>query len=313
MHTSSKKLAVTLGEPAGIGADIVIQLSQSQDFSDLVVIGDVRALEARAQRLNLSLGIKNLIDVPVKNPSVCGVPDPSNVDGVIAMLDRAIAGCESGEFTAMITGPVHKGIINEAGVPFSGHTEYLAEKTGTRLPVMLLASSSLKVALVTTHLPLKDVSEAVTKERIEQVVSIVDADLKSKFGISEPKILVCGLNPHAGEGGHLGIEEIETIEPALKKLKLAGINVEGPLPADTAFTPFYTEQADVIVAMYHDQGLPVLKSRGFGDAANITLGLPIIRTSVDHGTAFDLAGIGAAHTGGLKTAVLMARQMVARQ
>ena len=226
------------------------------------------------------------------------------------MLDTAIDGCISGEFSAMVTGPLHKGIINEAGFAFSGHTEYLSERTNAPLPVMMLATNHLKVALITTHLPLKDVSNAITQELIIQICQIIHHDLQIKYGIESPRLLVCGLNPHAGEGGHLGMEEIETITPALNILRAQGIDVIGPLPADTLFTPKYLESADIAIAMYHDQGLPVLKSQGFGEAANITLGLPIIRTSVDHGTAFDLAGSGSADTGSLLTALNVAQEMV---
>ena len=246
-------------------------------------------------------------------PLASGTPLVANAQAVLSMLDTAIDGCLSGEFSAMVTGPVHKGIINEAGIAFSGHTEYLAELTGAVLPVMLLASNDMRVALVTTHLPLKDVSAAITNQLVQQICTIVDNDLKSKFGISNPTILVCGLNPHAGEGGHLGREEIDVIIPALNALREKGINVIGPLPADTLFTEKYLNQADVAVAMYHDQGLPVLKSRSFGKAANITLGLPIIRTSVDHGTACDLAGTGKADIGSLETAIRVACEMAEQQ
>jgi len=272
-----------VGEPAGIGAELIIQLAHSAALDDIIVIGDQGLLETRAQQLGL--------DFPV-NIDCCGKADTANVSGVMSMLNKAIDGCMNGEFAAMVTGPLHKGVINDSGVAFSGHTEYLAERTGGSKPVMLLATSQLRVALVTTHLPLKDVSAAITK-----------------YGIKRPKLLVCGLNPHAGEGGHLGMEEIDVIIPALDQLKSQGIDVVGPLPADTLFTPKYLETADVAIAMYHDQGLPVLKSQGFGSAANITLGLPIIRTSVDHGTAFDLAGSGAADTGSLLTAIEVARDM----
>lgn len=211
----------------------------------------------------------------------------------------------------MVTGPLHKGIINDAGIKFSGHTEYLAERTGAKQSVMMLATESLRVGLYTTHLPLKDVSGAITQDLVTRVTRIVNADLKHKFAIQQPRILICGLNPHAGEGGHLGREEIEVIEPAIASLKNEGINVVGPLPADTAFTPRFTSSVDIVMCMYHDQGLPVLKSQGFGEAANITLGLPILRSSVDHGTAFDLAGTGKASTGGMATAIKVMQQMVA--
>lgn len=310
----TKPIAYTLGEPAGIGADIIIQLAQNDNLSDLVLIGDKALLASRAKQLGLAMpDTLQVIEVPIARPSMYGSPHVDNVAGVMTMLNRAIDGCLAGEFSAMVTGPLHKGIINDAGVEFSGHTEYLAQRTGASLPVMMLATSSLRVALVTTHLPLRDVSDAITAQLITQVCEIIDQDLREKYDISEPRILVCGLNPHAGEGGHLGMEEIDIIEPALEALRSRGINAVGPLPADTLFTKKYLANADVAVAMYHDQGLPVLKSQGFGEAANITLGLPIIRTSVDHGTAFDLAGSGKADTGSLKTAIAVAREMVAKQ
>jgi len=307
-----KPLAYTLGEPAGIGADIVLQLAQQEDLSDLIVIGDQVLLESRAKQIGLTVPESlTVLDVPVVQQDVAGSPHRDNVAGVLAMLDRAIDGCLAGQFSAVVTGPLHKGIINDAGITFSGHTEYFAQRTAAELPVMMLATDSLRVALVTTHLPLKDVSAAITEPLIMQVCEIIDADLRSKYDIRKPRQLICGLNPHAGEGGHLGMEEIEVIEPALHRLRARGIDVVGPLPADTLFTPKYLQGADVAVAMYHDQGLPVLKSQGFGEAANVTLGLPIIRTSVDHGTAFDLAGSGKADTGSLKTAISVARQMAA--
>ena len=312
--SSTKPIAYTLGEPAGIGADIIIQLAQSDDLSDLVLIGDEALLARRAKQLGLAIpNTLEVIAVPIARPNIDGSPHVDNVAGVMAMLNTAIDGCLAGEFSAMLTGPLHKGIINDAGVEFSGHTEYLAQRTGAKLPVMMLATPSLRVALVTTHLPLKDVSDAITAQLITQVCEIIDHDLRAKYNIVEPRILVCGLNPHAGEGGHLGMEEIDIIEPALQALRGRGIDVVGPLPADTLFTEKYLADADVALVMYHDQGLPVLKSQGFGEAANITLGLPIIRTSVDHGTAFDLAGSGKADIGSLKTALAVAREMVAEQ
>ena len=310
---SPAPIAYTLGEPAGIGADIILQLAEQRDLSNIVVLGDEQLLSARAKQLNLSISDSLQIKhIPVNKPFVSGKPDTDNVSGVLNMLDAAIDGCLTGEFSAMVTGPLHKGVINDAGVDFSGHTEYLAERTKAPLPVMMLATSSLRVALVTTHLPLKDVSGAITQKLIMQICEIIDHDFRSKYAIDKPALLVCGLNPHAGEDGHLGMEEIEVITPALNKLRDKGINVIGPLPADTLFTPKYLESADIAVAMYHDQGLPVLKSQGFGEAANITLGLPIIRTSVDHGTAFDLAGTGQAETGSLATAINVAFDMASK-
>ena len=307
----NKPIAYTVGEPAGIGADIILMLAQNNDLSGITVITDKELLERRANKLGLavpnSLSVKH---IAINDPSVVGQPSTDNVSGVLAMLDTAIDGCISGEFSAMVTGPLHKGIINEAGFAFSGHTEYLSERTNAPLPVMMLATNHLKVALITTHLPLKDVSNAITQELIIQICQIIHHDLQIKYGIESPRLLVCGLNPHAGEDGHLGMEEIETITPALNILRAQDIDVIGPLPADTLFTPKYLESADIAIAMYHDQGLPVLKSQGFGEAANITLGLPIIRTSVDHGTAFDLAGSGSADTGSLLTALNVAQEMV---
>ena len=315
------EVAYTLGEPAGIGPDIIIQLAQQSVLADVVCVGDQRVLQARAERLRIPLQLLSpddpvestsqlrVMHQEVADASVCGVPRVNNATGVLQSLDVAITGCLEGRFRAMVTGPLHKGVINDAGISFSGHTEYLAEKTGAQLPVMMLATDTLRVALVTTHLPLKDVSAAISRDRIDAVCRIIDQDLRQRFGIAEPKMLVCGLNPHAGEGGHLGHEEIEVIIPALDALRANGLKIEGPLPADTLFTPKVLANADVAVAMYHDQGLPVLKYQGFGNAANITLGLPIVRTSVDHGTAFDIAGSGNADIGSLTTALAVASQL----
>lgn len=317
----SALIAYTLGEPAGIGADIIIQLAQQQALATIVCVGDKRLLKKRAEQMGLPLTI---VDYPQKSstPRCLSVlhtplstleldkgPDPANAAAVLKTLDIAIDGCLSGQFSAMVTGPLHKGIINDAGYVFSGHTEYLAERCGTDLPIMLLASSDMRVALATTHLALKDVSGAITQELIERVGQTLHKGMKKHYGIARPRILVCGLNPHAGEGGHLGMEEIDVIIPALEKLRSQGIDVLGPLPADTLFTEKYLQQADVVLAMYHDQGLPVLKAQSFGRAANITLGLPIIRTSVDHGTAIDLAGSGQADIGSLETAITVAMEM----
>lgn len=318
-----KPIVYTLGEPAGIGADIILQLCQSEVLDNLICVGDQTLLERRAERLGVPIRLRSeaakvtqrgelcVLHQPLVNSDVCGQPDPRNVPAVLAMLDTAIKGCVDGSFAAVVTGPLHKGVINDVGIPFSGHTEYFAAQTNAPLPVMLLASSAMRVALMTTHLPLQAVSAAITEEKIMQVLRIIEHDFVHKFGIAKPRILVCGLNPHAGEGGHLGREEIDTIIPALQALQAEGLQLQGPIPADTAFTPAYLQQADVIVAMYHDQGLPVLKSHGFGDAANITLGLPIVRTSVDHGTAFDLAGSGKSDVGSLQTAIQVAREMSA--
>ena len=322
-------LAVTPGEPAGIGPDLIIQLSQQVQDAMLVVIADKELMQARAQQLGIAVSFtdydpdaeaainaKNQITIlDVKCPAevIAGKLDKHNASYVLETLTRATLGCISKEFDAIVTAPLHKGIINDAGVPFTGHTEFLAELTNAELPVMMLAADSLRVALATTHLPLKDVSDAITQDSLKQVISILDHDLKTKFGLQSPHILICGLNPHAGESGHMGSEEIDTIEPVINALKAEGMNLSGPLPADTLFTPKYLETADAVLAMYHDQGLPVLKHVGFGHAINVTLGLPIIRTSVDHGTALDLAGTGKATTGSLIAAITTAITMVNSQ
>lgn len=318
---TKNKIAYTLGEPAGIGADIILQACAQHVLSDIVCIGDASLLVNRAKKLGIPLTIlsekqvasecNQLVVLPVKcpNPSVLGKADVNNAKYVLELLDTALNGCMEEKYTAMVTGPINKGVINDAGIAFSGHTEYLAEKTDSALPVMMLATQGLRVALVTTHLPLKAVSEAITKSLVIDICRIVQSDLKRKFSITEPRLLICGLNPHAGENGHMGTEEIDTIIPALDQLRSEGLNIQGPLPADTLFTPKYLQEVDAVIAMYHDQGLPVLKYKGFGNAANITLGLPIVRTSVDHGTAFDLAGTGRADNGSLLTAMEVARQM----
>ena len=249
---------------------------------------------------------------PLAKPSTPGRLDPANARYVLDLLDRAIEGATTGEFAAIVTAPVHKGIINDAGVPFTGHTEYLAARTGAPLPVMMLAWKAMRVALATTHLPLKDVSAAITIESLGQIVTILHHDLIKWWRIPEPRIAVCGLNPHAGEGGHLGDEEIRVIAPAIERLRNAGIHITGPLPADTAFVPRILADFDAVLAMYHDQGLPVIKHAGFDTAVNITLGLPILRTSVDHGTALDLAGTGRADSSSLLAAVELAIELSAR-
>jgi 4-hydroxythreonine-4-phosphate dehydrogenase len=242
---------------------------------------------------------------------VPGRLDPANARYVLALLDAALDGCAAGRFDAIVTAPVHKGVINDAGIPFTGHTEYLAERTATPLPVMMLVGGGLRVALATTHLPLAAVSAAVTAQRLAAVLTVLDRDLRAKFGIAAPRILVCGLNPHAGEGGHLGREEIDVIEPTLRHLQAAGLRLTGPVPADTAFLPERLAAHDAVLAMYHDQGLPVLKRAAFGAGVNVTLGLPIVRTSVDHGTALDLAGRGTADAGSLLAAVRLAFELCA--
>ncbi|MBD3670971.1 MAG: 4-hydroxythreonine-4-phosphate dehydrogenase PdxA [Gammaproteobacteria bacterium] len=318
-------LAVTAGEPAGIGPDLCIQLAQTARSVDWMVIADPELLKARAGELGLPLSIRlyrdddreppaeselKVLPIPLKAPVQSGHLDPANAGYVIDCLTIAADGCRGGRFAAMITGPVHKGVINDAGIPFSGHTEFLQERTESSQVVMMLATEGLRVALVTTHLPLAEVSAAITRERLERVIDVLHADLRHKFGIADPRILVCGLNPHAGEGGHLGHEEIEVIAPVLEQKRDQGMQLFGPLPADTLFNPRYLDEADAVLAMYHDQGLPVLKYKGFGRAVNITLGLPIVRTSVDHGTALDLAGTGRADSGSLLTAMQVAQEMV---
>jgi 4-hydroxythreonine-4-phosphate dehydrogenase len=318
------RIALTAGEPAGIGPDLCIQLAQENLNCQLVVIADPALLQQRAQQLNLPLNIKlfdpqqpitqhaagtlTVLPCTLAATVECGILNKGNSAYVLETISIATHGCISGLFSAMLTGPVHKGIINDAGIAFTGHTEFIADITGGH-PVMMLATEGLRVALVTTHLPLAEVSKAITKETLHTVIQLLDADLRQRFGLEQPHILVCGLNPHAGESGHMGREEIEVIEPVLEQCRQAGINLQGPLPADTLFTDKYLQTADAVLAMYHDQGLPVLKYKGFGQAVNITLGLPIIRTSVDHGTALDLAGTGKAELGSLQYALQTAIQM----
>ena len=297
-------IAVTTGEPAGIGPEIAVALLD-RDWPGvrIVLLGDRALLEQRGGR---RIPAANLLHVPLAAPSVAGRLDPANALYVLRLLDAAVDGCKAGRFDAMVTAPVHKGVINDAGVPFTGHTEYLAERTGARVPVMMLVGGGLRVALATTHLPLAAVSAAVTPERLTDVLTVLAADLRTKFGIAAPRVLVCGLNPHAGEGGHLGREELDVIEPALLRLRAAGLQLTGPVPADTAFLPDRLAGHDAVLAMYHDQGLPVLKRAAFGAGVNVTLGLPIVRTSVDHGTALDLAGTGRADPGSLLAATQLA-------
>lgn len=322
-----QRIAITAGEPAGIGPDIILQLLQGRQWpTDLVVIADPAILRERANQLQLSIRLRPyspdiglqtpceagecfVLPVACAEPVEAGVLNPANAEYVLQTLRRAAAGCMSGEFAAMVTAPLHKGVINEAGVPFTGHTEFLAELTGAPLPVMMLTADKLRVALATTHTPLHRVSSLITQELLLQVLEILHQDLQKKFAIPNPHILVCGLNPHAGEGGHLGTEELDVIIPIIQRLQQQGMSLTGPLPADTLFTPRNLQNADAVLAMYHDQGLPVLKHVGFGKAINITLGLPIIRTSVDHGTALDLAGTGGAETGSLQEAIGLAVQL----
>jgi len=309
-------LALTCGEPAGIGPDLCVLLSQRMAAHDLgcdiTVLADAPLLQSRAAQLGQPLITSERFQiehVPLAVPAVAGKLDVRNAPQVLALLDAALQGCRSGRFAGMVTGPVQKSIINDAGIAFTGHTEYLAEACGGVLPVMLLASSTLKVALVTTHLPLTAVSAAITPAVLDQTLHIVDADLRRLWRIAKPRIAVCGLNPHAGESGHMGREEIDVIAPAIARARAAGIDASGPWPADTIFVPQRLDQHDVVLAMYHDQGLPTLKYTGFGSAVNVTLGLPVLRTSVDHGTALDLAGSGRADCGSLEAAVQLAAQL----
>lgn len=330
-------LAITAGEPAGIGPDLCLQLAVAPPDIPFVVIGDRHLLLQRAAQLGIALQVHEMasgkwgvvsgdsrefsqsplsahhslrvIHIPLAAPCQAGKLDAANSEYVLAVLRRAVQGCQAGEFSGMVTCPVHKEVINDAGIPFTGHTEFLAEQTHTERVVMMLVGGGMRVALATTHLPLKDVPAAITAALLENVLRIIHRDLQSRFGIAQPRILVAGLNPHAGEGGYLGREEIEVMIPVLDRLRAEGISVSAPLPADTLFTPHKLAQCDCVLAMYHDQGLPVLKHASFGQGVNITLGLPIIRTSVDHGTALELAGSGKAEAGSLLEAIKIAAQM----
>ncbi|KPK61561.1 MAG: 4-hydroxythreonine-4-phosphate dehydrogenase [Gammaproteobacteria bacterium SG8_31] len=323
MTASRPVIALTPGEPAGVGPDLALAVACQPFDGAMVVVGDAEMLAHRARQLGLEIKIEPVPGalpghqpgrvfvhhIPLQAAVECGRPDPRNAASVVSCLDEAALACLQGRWHAMVTGPVNKAIINDGGIPFTGHTEYLARLTGAELPVMMLATETLKVALTTTHLPLARVPEAITRTRLIRTLEILHHDLRERFDIDEPRILVCGLNPHAGEGGHLGHEEIDVIEPALKDVHELGIDARGPLPADTVFTPGRLASADAVLAMYHDQGLPVLKYAGFGKAVNVTLGLPIIRTSVDHGTALDIAGTGKAEAGSLIAAMTMAARM----
>ena len=329
MTRTRPTIAITTGEPAGVGPELAAALDPAAFGARLVLLGDRELLAARAALAGARLvdyqpdtdpapGTLEVLHLPLATPSHPGQLDPANASYVLALLDRAVDGCQRGEFAAMVTAPLHKGVVRDAGHEhFTGHTEYLAERTGMAQVVMMLAGDcptvapdyALRVALATTHLPLRAVADAITPAALETTLRIVHADLRTKFGIAQPTILVAGLNPHAGEGGHMGREEIEVIEPVLAKLRAEGMQLVGPLPADTLFNPPVLTRGDAVLAMYHDQGLPVLKHATFGQGVNLTLGLPIVRTSVDHGTALDLAGTGRADGGSLIAAVKLACQL----
>lgn len=319
-------LVLTAGEPAGIGPDLCVLLAQRPPEHALVLLADRAVLGERAARLGMHFDVPayvpgvsarlSLLHMPAPRPVRAGLPDAGNGSYVLETLRRAVAGCLTGEFAGLVTGPVHKGVINDAGIPFTGHTEFLAAITHTPRVVMMLAGGGMRVALVTTHLPIREVADAITPAAVEDTLRILHAALRRDFGIDAPRILVAGLNPHAGEGGHLGREELEVIEPVLHRLRGEGMDLAGPLPADTLFQRDRLAACDAVLAMYHDQGLPVLKHASFGEGVNITLGLPILRTSVDHGTALDLAGQGRVNEGSLRvsiaTAVEMAKQRSCR-
>ena len=324
VNPANPTLILTAGEPAGVGPDLCVQIAQKDLPCKLVVIADKNLLQDRARIMRSPLklldyssstvgnhksGSLQVLHVPLDKPSVPGKPDSGNSRYVLKILERAVEGCCNGEFDGVVTAPVHKGIINDAGITFSGHTEYLSQLTNSQA-VMMLVGGNMRVTLATTHLPLKDVATAITPKSLEQKLRLINHDLITRFLISSPRIVVAGLNPHAGESGHLGSEEIKIIIPVLEKLRAEGIDLIGPLPADTLFNPLYLKNYDCIFAMYHDQGLPVLKHASFGKGVNVTLGLPIIRTSVDHGTALDLAATGQADSGSLLTAIEMAITLV---
>ncbi len=318
-----KPLAVTTGDPAGIGPDLVLALPEALPDAPLVVLGDRNVLDRRARLLGLDVAMADWM--PGEAPATdalsvwhCsaggmvhpGRPDPGTATATLTLLERAADGCLNGDFAGMVTAPLAKSVIREGAAPdFTGHTEFLAQRAEVNRVVMMLTAGDLRVALATTHLPLRDVPDAITAEGLAETLGILDADLRTKFGCREPRILVLGLNPHAGESGHLGREEIELIEPELERLRGEGLNLTGPVPADTAFTPESLAGHDAVLALYHDQGLPVLKYAGFGEAVNVTLGLPFVRTSVDHGTAWDLAGTGRAHSSSLVAATRLALQL----
>jgi 4-hydroxythreonine-4-phosphate dehydrogenase len=319
------RIVITAGEPAGIGLDLCVMLANHSLAASITVVADQNALLARAKLLGLTLDILqpqnpplphpgdgklSVMHLPVAETVLAGKLNAANSQYVLQTLSCAADGCINGSFDAMVTAPVHKGIINDAGIAFIGHTEFLAQHTGTEQVVMMLIGGGMRVALATTHLPLSAVSGAITQKNLEAMLRILHQDLVQRFGIARPRILVAGLNPHAGEGGYLGAEEDTVITPVLDRLRTAGMNLIGPLPADTLFTPHHLAGADCVLAMYHDQGLPVLKHASFGGGVNVTLGLPIIRTSVDHGTALDLAGKGDIEIGSLLAAIQLALELV---
>lgn len=327
MNNTLPRIAITAGEPAGIGPDLCVLLAHKALNAQIVVIADSSMLQARAAQIGVKINILpfdedhrqthsgngslTVLHRAINSPAIAGTLNAHNSTYVLETLRTAASGCVSGEhktnlFDAMVTAPVHKGVINDAGIAFSGHTEFLAELTNTEQVVMMLVGGGMRVALATTHLPLKDVPQAITQSSLETTIRILHHDLVTKFGIKNPRILVAGLNPHAGEDGYLGREEIEIINPVLDKLRTEGMNLVGALPADTLFAKHHLSKADAVLAMYHDQGLPVLKHASFGEGVNVTLGLPIIRTSVDHGTALDLAGTGNIEIGSLLAAIELA-------
>jgi 4-hydroxythreonine-4-phosphate dehydrogenase len=314
------RLALTCGEPAGIGPDICVQVGaqlvrEGADF-DVTCLADSTLLEERARQLGVA-GYKgpgfSIEHHPLDVPAIAGRLDARNARWVLSLLDRVVDGCMTGDFDAVVTAPVQKSVINDAGFAFTGHTEYLAERCNAGRPVMMLATESLRVALATTHMPVREVSAAISGASLDEILDILQQDLRTRWGMPAPRIAVCGLNPHAGESGHLGREEIDVIAPAIARAQQRGMAVTGPWPADTIFTPRQLSRHDVVLAMFHDQGLPVLKYAGFGNAVNITLGLPLIRTSVDHGTAIDLAGSGNAEHGSLLAAIRLAAELVQKQ
>ena len=328
MSPAPKPIVITAGDPAGIGPELCLRIAADPDRHPFVVITDAGMLRERADALGIEVPVRDVRiedtpapaggqeilvhHLPFDGDVECGNPDPANAAALLEGLRLAVSACLGGSASALVTAPLAKSVICDSGVAFSGHTEFLAELTDTPLPVMLLAAGDLRVALASTHLPLRAVPDYITHERLRNVLEILHADLRAKFAIEDPDIVVCGLNPHAGEGGHLGHEDADVIAPVVETCRDRGWRVRGPMPADTAFTPA-AGHPDAVLAMYHDQGLPVIKHAGFGDAVNVTLGLPIIRTSVDHGTAFDIAGTGKADAGSLRAAVALAANLAARQ